>query len=161
MSINCLNFHCEMFCLYSKCSTLLTNRRNIISYFFFFRLSQYLSKLWDREFLCLILWISRSVHVYFWRWGVETGGIFSWKYRNERSRVLLWVMSLMRESEHLASHHLSVEIRQETVSRRVKHSIIWCNISTDIASRIKLAIVCFLMEESHKLIWIYKCALCR
>lgn len=42
--------------------------------------------------------------------------IFSWKYPNERFRVLLWVMSLTKESEHLASHRLSVEIRQERVS---------------------------------------------
>lgn len=39
--------------------------------------------------------------------------IFNWKYLNERSRVLLWVMSLTKESEHLASHHLSVEIRED------------------------------------------------
>lgn len=36
--------------------------------------------------------------------------IFSWKYPNERFQVLLWVMSLTKESEHLASHRLSVEI---------------------------------------------------
>lgn len=41
--------------------------------------------------------------------------IFSWKYPNERFRVLLWAMSLTKESEHLASRHLSVEIRQEIV----------------------------------------------
>lgn len=76
------------------------------NFYFLVRISQYLSKLWDREFLCLILWIARSVHV-FCRWGVEMD-IFSWKYPNERSRVLLWAMSLTKESEHLASHHLSV-----------------------------------------------------
>lgn len=42
--------------------------------------------------------------------------IFSWKYPNERFRVLLWAKSLTKESEHLASHHLSVEIRQEVLS---------------------------------------------
>ena len=40
-------------------------------------------------------------------------GVFSWKYLNERFRVLLWAMSLTKESEHLASHRLSVKIREE------------------------------------------------
>lgn len=39
--------------------------------------------------------------------------IFNWKYLNERSQVLLWAMSLTKESEHLASHHLSVKIRED------------------------------------------------
>lgn len=39
--------------------------------------------------------------------------IFSWKYLNGRSRVLLWAMSLTKESEHLASRRLSVNAREE------------------------------------------------
>lgn len=91
----------------------------MVSFLFFlpfFRVSQYLSKPRDREFLCLILW--GSVHVYVremrrrdWK-GEEGGWVFSWKYRNGRSQVLPWVMSLMKESEHLASHRLSVRTRQ-------------------------------------------------
>lgn len=37
--------------------------------------------------------------------------IFSWKYLNERSQVLLWAMSLTKESEHLASHRLSAKTK--------------------------------------------------
>lgn len=42
--------------------------------------------------------------------------IFSWKYLNERFRVLLWAMSLTKESEHLASHRLSVKTQEDKVS---------------------------------------------
>lgn len=48
--------------------------------------------------------------------------IFSWKYPNERFRVLLWAMSLTKESEHLASHHLSVDAKQEIVTLLLTHS---------------------------------------
>lgn len=62
-------------------------------------------------FFFLILRIATSVHVFyifclfFCGWSVEMD-IFSWKYLNERFRVLLWAMSLTKESEHLASHRL-------------------------------------------------------
>lgn len=42
--------------------------------------------------------------------------IFSWKYLNERFQVLLWAMSLTKESEHLASHRLSVKTQEDKVS---------------------------------------------
>lgn len=41
--------------------------------------------------------------------------IFNWKYLNERFRVLLWAMSLMKESEHLASHRLSAAKHKKTI----------------------------------------------
>lgn len=53
--------------------------------------------------------VNRSVHVCSPDEGV-TMDTFSWTYPNGRSLVLLWVMSLTKESEHLASHRLSVEI---------------------------------------------------
>lgn len=104
-------------------------RYGFFSLFFllFFRVSQYLSKPRDREFLCLILW--GSVHVYVRemrrrdRKGEEEGWVFSWKYRNGRSRVLPWVMSLTKELEHLASHRLSVRTRQRNGSGRRRAQI--------------------------------------
>lgn len=42
--------------------------------------------------------------------------IFSWKYPNERSRVLLWAMSLMKGWEHPAIRHLSAWRREVSVN---------------------------------------------
>lgn len=102
-----------IFRLYPKCPT--AEQRKVFYFLFFLaRISQYPSETmgwWIH--VSLIPWLARPVR--FYGYGVEID-IFSWRYPNEHFRVLLWVRSLMKELEHLASRHLSVEIRWKKVS---------------------------------------------
>lgn len=63
--------------------------------------------------------------------------IFSWKYPNEHSRVLLWAMSLTKESEHLASHHLSVSKETGNVLASWLHTALQDTV-LDLSLRMKL-----------------------